>query len=101
MSRLVVDFYALVTKHIKHEERIDPALPRQLEDAIDRSEEQLRNHHIHRLNTGECTVVSGLIFIDILHNLEKIGDHCFNLTRALADLNLTTTGPYQGPVEEP
>ena len=56
----------------------------ELEDAIDRMEETLRNNHIVRLNTGECTVTSGLIFIDMLHNLEKIGDHTFKLAKSVA-----------------
>ena len=56
----------------------------ELEDAIDRMEETLRNNHIVRLNTGECTVTSGLIFIDMLHNLEKIGDHTFKIAKSVA-----------------
>jgi transposase len=56
-----------------------------LEDTIDRMEEALRNNHIARLNTGECTVTSGLLYIDMLHNLEKIGDHTFKLARSLAE----------------
>ena len=54
-----------------------------LEDAIDNLEEKLRNNHIKRLNTGECTVNSGLIFIDMLHNFEKIGDHTYGLAKAV------------------
>ena len=54
-----------------------------MENAIDRLEEMLRNNHIRRLNTGECTVNSGLIFIDMLHNFEKIGDHTFSLAKAV------------------
>jgi len=54
-----------------------------LEDMIDELEEQLRNNHISRLNTGECTVNSGLIFIDMLHNFEKIGDHTYNFAKAV------------------
>lgn len=54
-----------------------------LEDAIDDLEERLRNNHIKRLNTGECTVNSGLIYIDMLHNFEKIGDHTFNFAKAV------------------
>jgi phosphate:Na+ symporter len=54
-----------------------------MEENIDRLEETLRNNHITRLNTGECAVLPGLIFIDMLHNLEKIGDHTFNVSKAL------------------
>ena len=54
-----------------------------LEDGIDDIEERLRKNHIKRLNTGECTVNSGLIFIDMLHNFEKIGDHTYNFAKAV------------------
>jgi phosphate:Na+ symporter len=50
---------------------------------IDQIEENLRNNHVSRLNTGECTVNQGLLFIDILHNFAKIGDHTFNVTKAI------------------
>ncbi|MEZ4599251.1 MAG: Na/Pi cotransporter family protein [Syntrophotaleaceae bacterium] len=51
---------------------------------IDNLEENLRNNHIARLNTGECAVNQGLLFIDILHHFAKIGDHTFNVTKALS-----------------
>jgi len=54
-----------------------------LENTIDEMEDQYRKHHIARLNTGECSVVPGLIFIDILHNFEKIGDHTHSISRAI------------------
>ena len=53
------------------------------EDSIDDLELTLRKNHINRLNTGECAVQPGLIFIDMLHNYEKIGDHTFNLAEAI------------------
>jgi len=55
-----------------------------LEDRIDQLENDLRQGHIARLNTGECAVPPGLIFIDMLHNFEKIGDHTFNVAQAVA-----------------
>ena len=50
-----------------------------MENGIDDLEETLRNNHINRLNTGECSVHSGLVFLDMLHNFEKIGDHTYNV----------------------
>lgn len=55
----------------------------ELEDEIDALEKRLRSNHIARLNTGECTVSPGLIFIDILNNYEKIGDHTYKLSEAI------------------
>jgi phosphate:Na+ symporter len=54
-----------------------------MEETIDELEENLRNNHITRLNTGECAVLPGLIYIDMLHNFEKIGDHTYNVAEAV------------------
>lgn len=54
-----------------------------MENGIDDLEETLRNNHINRLNTGECSVHSGLVFLDMLHNFEKIGDHTYNVTKVV------------------
>jgi hypothetical protein len=40
-------------------------------------------------------VVSGLVFIDMLHHLEKIGDHCFNVIRSFCELEVATSGVGQ------
>ncbi len=54
-----------------------------MEDTVDILEETMRNNHIARLNTGECAVLPGLIFIDMLHNFEKIGDHTYNVAKVI------------------
>ncbi len=54
-----------------------------MERTINDLESTFREGHIARLNTGECAVQPGLIFIDMLHGFEKIGDHTFNVTKAL------------------
>lgn len=51
---------------------------------IDNLEESLRNNHIARLNTGECSVQQGLIFIDMLHGFSKIGSHAFNVSKKIS-----------------
>ncbi|MCK4508570.1 MAG: Na/Pi cotransporter family protein [Desulfuromonadales bacterium] len=83
ISELTSRFLATVVKALDEQntEVYDEA--HRMEDGIDDLEEKLRNNHIKRLNTGECTVNSGLIFIDMLHNFEKIGDHTFNFAKAV------------------
>jgi phosphate:Na+ symporter len=49
------------------------------EEEIDSMEKELRAHHIKRLNEGKCNPSSGVIYLDILNNLERVGDHSFNL----------------------
>jgi len=50
------------------------------EDDIDRVEESLRNEHIDRLKKQICNPEAGIIYIDILSNLERIGDHAYDIS---------------------
>lgn len=50
-----------------------------LEDLVDSLEDELSEKHIERLSAGKCTPEAGMIFIDILSNLERISDHAMNL----------------------
>ena len=51
----------------------------QYEDQVDSMEEELREKHIERLSKGECVPSSGVVFLDIISNLERISDHAYNL----------------------
>lgn len=64
----------------------DTALATQVqksEDQIDKMERTLRKKHILRINEGSCTGSSGIVFVDIISNLERIGDHCVNIADAV------------------
>jgi phosphate:Na+ symporter len=51
------------------------------DDAIDDMEITFRRAHINRLNEGVCNGEAGAIYIDILSNLERIGDHSVNIAQ--------------------
>ena len=55
----------------------------QQEDLIDKMERTFRKNHIMRLTEGNCTVQGGMIFVDIVSNLERIGDHAVNIAEAI------------------
>ncbi len=50
-----------------------------LEQVIDELKEKLRTSHIHRLSKGECSIEAGFVWSDLLHDLERISDHCSNI----------------------
>ncbi|MBD5144856.1 MAG: Na/Pi cotransporter family protein [Ruminococcus sp.] len=50
-----------------------------LEETVDFLNETLKARHIERLKNGECVVESGVNFLDLLINLERISDHCSNV----------------------
>jgi phosphate:Na+ symporter len=49
------------------------------EETIDELQETYRRAHIRRLNEGICNGSNGAVFLDVLNNLERIGDHCRNI----------------------
>lgn len=53
------------------------------EEKIDKMERKLRKQHVLRLNAGECSAQAGIVFVDIVSNLERIGDHAVNIAEAV------------------
>lgn len=49
------------------------------ENRVDKLEEELRDKHIQRLSKGKCVAESGVLFLDIMSNLERIADHAKNI----------------------
>ena len=50
-----------------------------LEEVIDVMAERLRDQHILRLKDGVCSIDTGVVFLDVLNNAERISDHCYNV----------------------
>ena len=57
----------------------------QYEDDVDNQEEELREKHIERLSRGECVPSAGVVFLDIISNLERVSDHAYNLAGYVKD----------------
>ena len=53
------------------------------ENIIDRMRKTSREKHLSRLHDGNCSVENGIMFIDILNNLEKTGDQSFNIAQII------------------
>lgn len=49
------------------------------EEEIDKMERSLRKQHILRISEGSCSGQAGIVFVDIVSNLERIGDHAVNI----------------------
>ncbi|MDR2884470.1 MAG: Na/Pi cotransporter family protein [Deferribacteraceae bacterium] len=61
--------------------RKQPELELLIEDDVDKMHKQFRKNHIKRLNKGNCSVETGVNFVDILNCLEEIGDHIFTVAQ--------------------
>lgn len=56
---------------------------RGLEEEIDRFQRVFEANHIRRLENKVCNPLGGIIFVDILRNLERVGDHSTNIANAV------------------
>lgn len=55
------------------------------EDEIDIMEKKYRISHIERLNTRSCKLGSGIVYLDIISNLERVADHSANIAKYVLD----------------
>ncbi len=53
------------------------------EQEIDDTTEALRQHHVERLKQHKCSAKNGMLYLDILTNLERIGDHAENIATSV------------------
>ena len=54
-----------------------------LEDVVDDMVDTLKSKRIIRLQTGACTTEGGISYIEVLTNMERISDHCINISMHL------------------
>ena len=55
------------------------------EEKVDHIERTLRRHHIDRLNRNECTSEAGIIYNDLISNIERVSDLSANIARLVLD----------------
>ena len=61
--------------------RVEP-----LEEIIDGLCDEMKSHHVDRLQSGTCTLDQGFVFNDLLTNYERVADHCSNIAVAIIEL---------------
>lgn len=58
----------------------------EIERKIDASQKEFRENHIKRLSQGSCNAYDGAIFMDLLSNFERIGDHATNIAESVMEV---------------
>ena len=61
--------------------RVEP-----LEEIIDGLCDEMKSHHVDRLQQGVCTLNQGFVFNDLLTNYERVADHCSNIAVAVIEV---------------
>lgn len=70
--------------------RIEP-----LRDVIKMLADDLRVHHIRRLQAGECDIAKGFIFTELLNNWVRIAAHCSNVAVALLEVEDSSMASHE------
>ncbi len=55
----------------------------ELESQVDKMSEALADHHVERVKNKKCTPKNGMLYLDMLNNLERIADHADNLASSV------------------
>lgn len=86
MMELVQEFLDLTGKALDPDSTGELSGAKVLESKIDKLRDKARKSHAERMQAGEVDVRSGLIYLDMMTNLEKLGDYCENVVRRVGEI---------------
>ena len=66
-----------------------------LEDTIDALCLEMKNRHVIRLRTGECSLFTGMYYEDIVTDAERVSDHCSNVAIYLIEIKQGEFDPHK------
>lgn len=72
--------FAFINNDLDFARKVEP-----LEQVIDDLKIRLRDGHIRRLQTGDCSIEAGFVLTDLITNLERTADHCSNVALCTID----------------
>jgi phosphate:Na+ symporter len=72
-----------------NEDRVLAIEVTKVEEELDKLVKDYRKNHINRINDKNCTENDAGFYVDILSNLERIGDHCNNMAINVINKNFS------------
>ncbi|MDQ0338069.1 phosphate:Na+ symporter [Caldalkalibacillus uzonensis] len=81
MINLTDETIAQALQALEHDDHQAAKKVLENERELDQMERRFRKNHIARLNNNLCNGNAGAVFLDILSNLERIGDHSKNIAQ--------------------
>ena len=60
-----------------------------VEDSVDDCKDDYKQNHIRRMDAGECNAEAGTMFLNMLIDIERIGDHAINVAFAIPNRQKT------------
>jgi phosphate:Na+ symporter len=78
------NFITLILDGMRHENEGILNKAHEIEANINRMEEDMKERHLLRLQSGACNVDPGVAFVNILTAFQRMGGFCFNISQAVA-----------------
>jgi phosphate:Na+ symporter len=75
---------------LKNSDRLAAEEVLQIEPKVDKLEKKFTKSHLKRLSKGECKPSASAIYTDIIHNMERVADHCTNIASEILQGDLFT-----------
>ena len=85
--QVLVDMSDLTTTAVKKWSIDEASAALKCEVEIDKLEEVFHGRHVHRINTGVCSILNSEHFVEVLANVERMGDHMENICESIAGLD--------------
>jgi phosphate:Na+ symporter len=87
MMDLVDEFITVATEAVGNRSDTSMADAKLLESKINKFRDAARKRHGRRMQDGEVKVRAGLIYLDMMTNMEKIGDYCYGIVKNVEQLS--------------
>ncbi|MBM6828065.1 Na/Pi cotransporter family protein [Anaerotignum lactatifermentans] len=100
MTKTAVASYQNALKALETEDITCAMKTTVLEEQVDAMEKELRASHIERLSNAECNVNSGIHFLEMLGNLERVSDHAMNIAQVVLNEYREEKKYHEEPVIE-
>ena len=95
ITAAVKEIVSISTKAFIEKDQILALRVEPLEELIDGLCDEMKLHHVQRIQSGDCTLSQGFVFNDLLTNLERIADHCSNIAVAMIELEMDSFDTHE------
>jgi phosphate:Na+ symporter len=79
ISSHVKDALTLSVSSLKNSDMAAAQSVLAIEPKVDKLEKKFTKSHLKRLSKGECKPSASAIYTDVIHNMERVSDHCTNI----------------------